>query len=600
MPLRIRRGTNAERLLITPLQGELIYTTDSRRLFVGDGSTVGGVGIGSSSGGGGDFEGTFTGDFTGNLVGNVTGNVSGNVTGDTFGDLYGSVFAKDSTLLVDSMHNVISNGDITLRNNVLTTLTKEVSNLGKLIGVLKLNGDGRLTQLYREWDDSSTPYEKSYGISSGFEGLKNEVYTSRGSISSPETLNSGDSIFASRYFGHDGNGYFISSSIVFGVDNQASIAPGFVPGKISLATIGSFGINILAFDSEGRLGVNVTNPSATLDVAGDAVISGIVRAGSFEGVLLGQDSTVLIDGLSNLVSNGIISLENDVIKVVPSSTSPLGFSTGLLRVSSDNYITQIYREWPEFVLPYEVNFGLSNGFLGLSVDYNASRGTLDVPTTLVQNDTVHSNRAFGYDGGNFVISSQISHTVDNEPVGPGNVPGKIVFNTFGPQGVKYMSFDSYGRLLINRSGTASVELEVEGEAVINGNLFCNDIFGLVISGGSVTGGSVLLAANSISTTDSSALAVENTTNFMSDVTIDGRIDSKEYTSSSLGAPELSSATELKFSAGVAVMVVNSPFRLAKFTTTERDALLASNGDMIYNTTTNKFQGYENGAWVDLV
>lgn len=38
-----------------------------------------------------------------------------------------------------------------------------------------------------------------------------------------------------------------------------------------------------------------------------------------------------------------------------------------------------------------------------------------------------------------------------------------------------------------------------------------------------------------------------------------------------------------------------------YTTTARDALAGvSNGEVIYNTTDNKFQGYENGAWVNLV
>ena len=36
------------------------------------------------------------------------------------------------------------------------------------------------------------------------------------------------------------------------------------------------------------------------------------------------------------------------------------------------------------------------------------------------------------------------------------------------------------------------------------------------------------------------------------------------------------------------------------TTTERDALTAANGMIIYNTTDNKFQGYENGAWANLI
>jgi hypothetical protein len=46
--------------------------------------------------------------------------------------------------------------------------------------------------------------------------------------------------------------------------------------------------------------------------------------------------------------------------------------------------------------------------------------------------------------------------------------------------------------------------------------------------------------------------------------------------------------------------VNVPWRLASYTTTERNALAGIvNGVQIYNETTHKFQGYANGAWVDL-
>ena len=52
MALRLRRGTDAERLLITPVEGELVYTTDTKLLYVGDGTTAGGTLVTGAGGGG--------------------------------------------------------------------------------------------------------------------------------------------------------------------------------------------------------------------------------------------------------------------------------------------------------------------------------------------------------------------------------------------------------------------------------------------------------------------------------------------------------------------------------------------------------------------
>lgn len=47
--LKLRRGLESQRLLITLDQGELGYTIDSKRVFVGDGATTGGLVVGSKS-----------------------------------------------------------------------------------------------------------------------------------------------------------------------------------------------------------------------------------------------------------------------------------------------------------------------------------------------------------------------------------------------------------------------------------------------------------------------------------------------------------------------------------------------------------------------
>lgn len=48
--IQIKRGLEADRSSITPAAGELIYTTDVKQVFVGDGSTAGGNQVGGGSG----------------------------------------------------------------------------------------------------------------------------------------------------------------------------------------------------------------------------------------------------------------------------------------------------------------------------------------------------------------------------------------------------------------------------------------------------------------------------------------------------------------------------------------------------------------------
>jgi hypothetical protein len=48
--IQIRRGVEAQRALITPDVGELLFTTDQHELFVGDGATTGGLFMGGGTG----------------------------------------------------------------------------------------------------------------------------------------------------------------------------------------------------------------------------------------------------------------------------------------------------------------------------------------------------------------------------------------------------------------------------------------------------------------------------------------------------------------------------------------------------------------------
>ena len=52
--IQIRRGVEAQRASITPDTGELLFTTNNKQLFIGDGTTAGGLLV-SGAGGVGDY-----------------------------------------------------------------------------------------------------------------------------------------------------------------------------------------------------------------------------------------------------------------------------------------------------------------------------------------------------------------------------------------------------------------------------------------------------------------------------------------------------------------------------------------------------------------
>ena len=139
---------------------------------------------------------------------------------------------------------------------------------------------------------------------------------------------------------------------------------------------------------------------------------------------------------------------------------------------------------------------------------------------------------------------------------------------------------------------------------------------ITITGGGSTG-NITFVTTTIDSTDSSALIftpavifnsditvqnelfVDNNINVTGNLTTSNLIVSGEISSQGSGVPEIVSDNEILLEAGTRVEIVSSPIKLASFSSAARDLLTASNGDMIYNTTTNKFQGRASGAWVDL-
>jgi hypothetical protein len=145
---------------------------------------------------------------------------------------------------------------------------------------------------------------------------------------------------------------------------------------------------------------------------------------------------------------------------------------------------------------------------------------------------------------------------------------------------------------------------------------------ITIIGGGTTG-NITFAVTTIDSSDSSAIRFTPAVIFDSDVTvqnnlvIDNSVDvalnlsvnnqltvkdilvTGTFLSQGSGIPELFSDSEIKLTAGTRVEITASPLKMASFTSGARDLLIAVNGDVIYNTTTNKLQVRAAGVWVDL-
>jgi len=115
-------------------------------------------------------------------------------------------------------------------------------------------------------------------------------------------------------------------------------------------------------------------------------------------------------------------------------------------------------------------------------------------------------------------------------------------------------------------------------------------------------GNFTFSSSTITTDDSSSITIVPPVVMNADLTVQNdlivsnKITADFFQSTSTGAPLIDSASTITLSAPDGVIVNNGPFRLPNLNDSERDALVAVNGDMIYNTTSNRPEMYIDGAW----
>jgi hypothetical protein len=347
MALKLRRGTNAERLTITPEIGELIYTTDTKRLYVGDGATAGGnvvTGIndivddtspqlgGNLDLNGNDITGTGNINITGTIT--ATGNINlgdgaggdiisvgGKVSGDLIPDAtlahdvgstafvwrngYFSSLDVAGHISADSIKADIIATDSTVAYNADTnTFT------GNFNGILSGTFDGDINGSI--FADDSTPIVDAINkniTANNVELTTITAGTTQIDFVEPNaravlglTRQQAGDLRLSAGFNQSYGQIKFTRDDDNGKQTGVSISGGGNGFYIDPEGDGTYpessGFTLL---NDGNVGLGTYTPTAKLDVRGDAIITGTVSS-SFVGSLASDNSTMVVDNNGTIVN----------------------------------------------------------------------------------------------------------------------------------------------------------------------------------------------------------------------------------------------------------------------------------------------------------
>ena len=495
---------------------------------------------------------TYTGDVVGNLQGNVTGNVTGNLLGDVTGNVTGDVVGN---LLGNVVGNITGNLEGNVTGNVTGHHTGDVTGnvTGNVTGILIGNVVGTVSDISNH--NLAALTDVSYNSA--------QLIPGQALVWSGSTWTNGDS-------GTGGGGGSYGGGQGVQIDFGSFLTPYTLPFDF-----GTF-----------------TTPNTLLTVDGNlssgVIIDGLKIVGTTVETLNGTDSINFnsnihaLAGLtiSTIVNVSEIKLHDNVLETFQTNTNLLINSHGTGHTVIDGLTYPKTDGQPGQVLGTNGTGQLvwSDVVAGFTGNYNDLTNKPTIPTTIFDLGITDgtSNQVLKTDGAGHLSWTTITgfsgnyNDLTNKPTIPTTI------------------FD-----LGITDGTSNQVLKTDGAGHLSWiTISTNNLGNITVSG------------STLNTTDPAIVftptaTFNGTVNVSTNLNVTNTVTAAEFTSTATGVPTISSSTNINLDAVGKVDVVQGPIRMARFTTSARNAILAQNGDMIYNTDTNKFQGYANGAWVDL-
>jgi hypothetical protein len=397
MALQIRRGTDLQRSSQIFNSGELIYTTDQKHLWIGDGSTTGGTNVHASAAGAGltwnpgtnklDLNPS-TFNFTTNDL--VEGNNSKFFTVDRAQDAVGTLLQNGVNTGITFSYNSTTNVLTTTVTGTTTLSSDPTPALGGNLNLSTHNitGTGNIN------------ITGQVGFSGG---LSTDVNLNTRSINGTGDINITGSITATTLSGNLGANLGLSSHSITGTGSIS------ITGSIQGTSVTAGSLNTTSGLTLSATDIEDTTLNSGIRLLTNSV-NGVTAVSITDGSYGGQNSTLAIFGAKGTLASPTDTLPGDYVSRLQFSGYNSSVYTNIASLTAGWHPTATMSDAsPASTLSFTVNSG---GTSSKSMVFSGVTGSLYVPVLFVGSYATGSYPTLpggGIAGGLIIFDSTTKH-----------------------------------------------------------------------------------------------------------------------------------------------------------------------------------------------